>query len=195
MRKANTYRSVSGRAATLAFGLSVALFSATALSPVQAQSQAQIAIQPSAYGAVRPLSIERNKSLIVDLPAGVAEVVVSQPEIAAAIMRSRTRAIVQGMSSGKTNIFFLDDAGRTIQVLDIAIEEAESAVGTALEAALARSRSSPERTLPVSTTRLEPSRPGTDSTRILEFGKTRASAASRAVPTADSASSMAISST
>jgi pilus assembly protein CpaC len=166
MRKANTYRSVSGRAATLAFGLSVALFSATALSPVQAQSQAQIAIQPSAYGAVRPLSIERNKSLIVDLPAGVAEVVVSQPEIAAAIMRSRTRAIVQGMSSGKTNIFFLDDAGRTIQVLDIAIEEAESAVGTALEAALAR-------VLPNSNIRVE-SVPGLDgSSRVVLTGNVR----------------------
>ncbi|MBJ7579233.1 type II and III secretion system protein family protein [Devosia sp. MC532] len=166
MKTANTNRSLSGRAATLAFGLGVAMLSATALSPAQAQSQAQIAIQPSAYGAVRPLSIERNKSLIVDLPAGVAEVVVSQPEIAAAIMRTRTRAIVQGMSSGKTNIFFLDDAGRTIQVLDIAINEAESAVGAALQTALAR-------VLPHSNIRVE-SVPGLDgSSRVVLTGNVR----------------------
>jgi len=106
--------------------------------PAFAQAQAQVTIAGNAYGAVRKMDVELNKSMIVDLPAGVAEVIVSQPNVAAAIMRTRTRAIVQGITGGDTNIFFLDDNGRTIQVLDLRVIEQPSQVGNALEAALAR---------------------------------------------------------
>ncbi len=68
----------------------------------------------------------------------MAEVIVSQPDVAAAIMRTRTRAVLQGMTSGDTNIFFLDDAGRTIQVLDLRVIEQPSQVGNALQDALRR---------------------------------------------------------
>lgn len=108
--------------------------------PVAAQEapQAQISVAASSYGGSRKIEIELNKSMIVDLPVGVGEVVVSQPNIAAAIMRSRTRAIVQGITGGDTNIFFLDDNGRTIQVLDLRVIKEPSQVGNALEIALAR---------------------------------------------------------
>ncbi len=107
-------------------------------TPAFAQAQAQVTISANAYGALRKMDVELNKSMIVDLPAGVAEVIVSQPNVAAAIMRTRTRAIVQGISGGDTNIFFLDDSGRTIQVLDLRVIEQPSMVGNALQAALAR---------------------------------------------------------
>jgi pilus assembly protein CpaC len=103
-----------------------------------ALAQSQITVASTAYGAQRNLDIELNKSIIIDLPAGVAEVVVSQPSVAAAIMRTRTRAIVQGIGGGNTNIFFIDDAGRTIQVLDLRVIKEPSQVGNALEEALAR---------------------------------------------------------
>lgn len=103
-----------------------------------AMAQSQISVASAAYGGQRNLDIELNKSIIVDLPAGVAEVVVSQPSVAAAIMRTRTRAIVQGIGGGNTNIFFIDDAGRTIQVLDLRVIKEPSQVGNALEEALAR---------------------------------------------------------
>lgn len=112
-------------------------FSALALS-VPVFAQAQITVAASNYGAQRDVDLELNKSMIVDLPAGVAEVIVSQPNVAAAIMRTRTRAIVQGIGGGDTNIFFIDDAGRTIQVLDLRVMEEPSQVGNALEEALAR---------------------------------------------------------
>lgn len=122
----------------LVMGLAALMATAAPASVASAQSQAQLTIAASAYGAIRPVTIEMNKSMIVDLPAGVAEVVVSQPEIAAGIMRSRTRAIVQGLKEGATNIIFLDDAGRTISVLDINVTQPEFEVGRALEATLAR---------------------------------------------------------
>ncbi|RYE43548.1 MAG: hypothetical protein EOP21_07600, partial [Hyphomicrobiales bacterium] len=111
---------------------------ATLGSALPAMAQSQITVASTAYGAQRNLDIELNKSIIVDLPAGVAEVVVSQPSVAAAIMRTRTRAIVQGIGGGNTNIFFIDDAGRTIQVLDLRVIKEPSQVGNALEEALSR---------------------------------------------------------
>lgn len=105
--------------------------------PALAQ-EAQISVAAASYGGVRSVHIELNKSMIVDLPAGVAEVIVSQPNVAAAIMRTRTRAIIQGISGGDTNIFFLDDNGRTIQVLDLRVVKEPSQIGNALEQALAR---------------------------------------------------------
>ena len=103
-----------------------------------AAGETQVAISAGAYGATRSLEIELNKTILVDLPAGAAEVIVTQPGIAAAVMRTRTRAILQGIQGGNTNIFFLDDQGRTIAVLDVKVIQEPSAVGNALEQALAR---------------------------------------------------------
>ncbi|PXA99847.1 hypothetical protein DMC47_01235 [Nostoc sp. 3335mG] len=122
----------------LAMAGSIALAGLAMAMPAHGQAQAQITVSAASYGAQRNLDLELNKSMIVDLPAGVAEVIVSQPSVAAAIMRTRTRAIVQGIGGGDTNIFFIDDAGRTIQVLDLRVIEEPSQVGNALEEALAR---------------------------------------------------------
>lgn len=122
----------------LASGLAALTLALAGPSPASAQAQANLTIASNAYGAVRKVEVEMNKSMIVDLPAGVAEVVVSQPNIAAAIMRSRTRAIIQGLEEGATNIIFIDDAGRTISVLDVDIILPPLQVGRALEATLAR---------------------------------------------------------
>jgi pilus assembly protein CpaC len=122
----------------LASGLAALTLALAGSSPASAQAQANLTIASNAYGAVRKVEVEMNKSMIVDLPAGVAEVVVSQPNIAAAIMRSRTRAIIQGLEEGATNIIFIDDAGRTISVLDVDIILPPLQVGRALEATLAR---------------------------------------------------------
>lgn len=107
------------------------------VGPVPA-GETQLTISSAAYGATRTVEIEVNKSMLVDLPAGVAEVVVSQPNVAAAIMRTRTRAILQGVEAGSTNVFFIDDAGRTISVLDLDVRQPASEIGKALEATLAR---------------------------------------------------------
>jgi Flp pilus assembly protein, secretin CpaC len=132
-----TPKSRPARRALAAAALAALLGAGAPAAPLLAQ-ETQIAVSPNAYGATRKVDIELNKSIILDLPAGVAEVIVSQPDIAAAIMRTRTRAILQGMTGGDTNIFFLDDAGRPIQILDVRVMEEPSQVGNALQAALAR---------------------------------------------------------
>lgn len=100
--------------------------------------ETQVSISSAAYGATRKVVLELNKTMLVDLPAGAAEVIVSQPGIAAAIMRTRTRAVVQGVGGGDTNIVFIDDRGQTISILDVKVIKEPSQVGNALESALAR---------------------------------------------------------
>ena len=106
--------------------------------PAALAQETHVTISSAAYGATRKFEVEVNKTALVDLPAGAAEVIVSQPNVAAAIMRTRTRALIQGIAGGDTNIFFLDDRGQTIAVLDVQVTEAESGMGRTLEAALAR---------------------------------------------------------
>lgn len=130
---------VSALPRTLALATALTVLSLGIVPTTQATAQeSQITISSAAYGAVRKMDLDLNKSVIVDLPAGVAEVVVSQPTVAAAIMRTRTRAIVQGIGGGDTNIFFLDDQGRTISILDIRVIKEPSQVGNALQEVLAR---------------------------------------------------------
>ncbi|WDR02249.1 type II and III secretion system protein family protein [Devosia algicola] len=105
-------------------------------SPVLAQSQ--LTISSNQYGITQNVDLTLNKSMIVDLPGNVSEVVVSQPGVAGAIMRTSRRAIIQGVGGGETNILFLDASGRTISVLELKVIKERSQVGAALEAALAR---------------------------------------------------------
>lgn len=87
--------------------------------PASAQNTAHLRI---AYmGSSQNVQLGLNKSVIVDLPAEAGEVIVSQPAVAGAILRSKTRAIIQGVAVGETNVIFLDDLGRQISVLDISV--------------------------------------------------------------------------
>ncbi|MET0865832.1 MAG: pilus assembly protein N-terminal domain-containing protein, partial [Nakamurella sp.] len=117
--------------------LAIGLMGFPATSAAWAE-ETHVTISPAAYGSTRQLRVEINKTVLVDLPAGAAEVIVSRPDVAAAIMRTRTRAMIQAVTGGDTNIFFLDDRGQTISVLDVQVIEEPSQVGNALQAALAR---------------------------------------------------------
>ena len=92
----------------------------------------QIKVSAGAVGATQSVNMDVNKSLILDLPVDVQEVIVSQPAVANAILRNKRRAVIQSASSGDTNIFFLDAAGRTIAVLDVSVKGATSTVAAAL---------------------------------------------------------------
>lgn len=106
--------------------------------PAVAASMPYLRIPNKATGSVQSVTVEVSKSMLVDLPTNAGEVIASNPGIATVIMRSKTRAIVQGISGGTTNIFFLDPAGNNIAVLDLKVAQPASEVGVALEATLAR---------------------------------------------------------
>jgi pilus assembly protein CpaC len=94
-------------------------------------------VSASGFGSTQPVSMDLNKSMIIDLPVDVQEVIVSQPSVANAFLRSKRRAVLQAVGSGDTNIFFLDASGRTIVVLDVSTKgSSNSAGGSNVAAAL-----------------------------------------------------------
>lgn len=98
--------------------------------PVAATSMSSLRI--SSVGGTQNIQLGLNKSVIVDLPREVSEVIVSQPTVAGAIMRTRKRAIIQGVALGETNVFFLDAAGRQIAVIEISIVNDAATLSAAL---------------------------------------------------------------
>ena len=91
-----------------------------------------------ASGTNQTVSVEVNKSMIVDLPTNVGEVIASQPAVASVMMRTKTRAIIMGVAGGETNVFFLDGAGNNIAVLNLKVAQPPSSVANSLEIAIAR---------------------------------------------------------
>lgn len=96
-----------------------------------------ITISAEAAGRTRPVTLDANTSLILDLPEDVSEVIVSKPEVANAVLRTKRRAIIQAVAGGATNIFFLAADGRTLSLLDIRVNNGAPAIVDALKAAYA----------------------------------------------------------
>jgi pilus assembly protein CpaC len=66
-----------------------------------------------------PLGI--GKSVAIDLPADIKDVLVADPKIANAVIRTSRRVYIIGVAIGQTNIFFFDADGRQIAGFDIAV--------------------------------------------------------------------------
>jgi pilus assembly protein CpaC len=66
-----------------------------------------------------PLGI--GKSVVVDLPSDIKDVLVADPKIANAVIRSSRRVYMIGVKVGQTNIFFFDAQGRQIAGFDVAV--------------------------------------------------------------------------
>jgi pilus assembly protein CpaC len=103
-----------------------ALVTVSALSPMAPARAADTAhvpvIQVAASEATSrfiPLGI--GKSVAIDLPADIKDVLVADPKVANAVIRSSRRVYMIGVKVGQTNIFFFDAAGKQIAGFDIAV--------------------------------------------------------------------------
>jgi pilus assembly protein CpaC len=81
-----------------------------------------------------PLGV--GKSVVVDLPQDVKDVLVADPRIANAVIRSARRAYLIGVTVGQTNVYFFDAAGRQIAGFDIAVTRNLNGLRAALKQAL-----------------------------------------------------------
>lgn len=84
-----------------------------------------------------PLGI--GKSLVIDLPRDIKDVLVADPKIANAVIRSAQRAYIIGAAVGQTNIVFFDAQGQQIAAYDIAVTRDLNGVRTALRQAFPNS--------------------------------------------------------
>ena len=102
--------------------------------PVAAADKRMPVIQVAASEATSrfiPLGI--GKSVAIDLPADIKDVLVADPKIANAVIRSSRRVYMIGVAIGQTNIFFFDAEGKQIAGFDIAVTRDLNGVRAALK--------------------------------------------------------------
>jgi pilus assembly protein CpaC len=124
----------------LSFSAAAALTLNPALTPVVAADYRPIA--PAAVDGqmnARPLSLGIGKSIVIDLPRDIKDVLVADPKIANAVVRSTQRAYIIGASVGQTNIVFFDSAGQQIAAYDIAVTRDLNGLRAALKQMLPNS--------------------------------------------------------
>jgi len=137
--------------ASLAAALAVAA-AVDAIRPATAEDMPARAARPAAADdaptgsarlaagdpAARFIALGTGKSIVVDLPRDARDVLVSNPKIANAVIRSSRRAYLIGGDVGQTNIYFFDGEGRQIAGFDIAVTRDLNGVRAALRQMLPR---------------------------------------------------------
>jgi pilus assembly protein CpaC len=111
---------------------------ALALSPVIAADSETQGAQPvaSSPAKTRFLALGVGKSVIVDLSRDVKDVLVADPKIANAVVRSAQRAYIIGAAVGQTNVVFFDADGQQVASYDIAVKRDLNGVRAALRQTL-----------------------------------------------------------
>ena len=108
--------SFTAAALALTSGLAPAVATETDAAPATTSSI------PSIPPKTRFLALGVGKSAIIDLPRDVKDVLVADPKIANAVIRSPQRAYIIGSAVGQTNVVFFDADGQQIAAYDIAID-------------------------------------------------------------------------
>jgi pilus assembly protein CpaC len=129
-----TLRRLMARALSLS-AVAALMFNQAALMPAFAGDYRIGASPSSADGQsnARFLSLGIGKSVVIDLPRDVKDVLVADPKIANAVIRSAQRAYIIGAAVGQTNIVFFDSAGQQIAAYDIAVKRDLNGVRAALK--------------------------------------------------------------
>ena len=102
-----------------------AVLAGLAIAPAGvAQTRAAVAMG----AAPQLINLPRGTSFAVDLPADARDVIVSNPQVAEAMLHSPRRITVIGVAPGETDAVFLDAAGRTILSLRVRVDAGTSAL-------------------------------------------------------------------
>jgi pilus assembly protein CpaC len=84
----------------------------------------------------RFLALGVGKSVVIDMPRDVKDVLVADPKIANAVVRSPQRAYIIGAAVGQTNVVFFDADGQQVASYDIAVKRDLNGVRAALRQTL-----------------------------------------------------------
>src|SRR4051794_4840392 len=121
----------------LSFSAAFALTLNPVLTPAVAADYRPVApVAADGQMNARFLSLGIGKSLVIDLPRDIKDVLVADPKIANAVVRSAQRAYIIGAAVGQTNIVFFDSAGQQIAAYDIAVKRDLNGVRAALKQTL-----------------------------------------------------------
>src|ERR1041385_5610453 len=84
-------------------------------------------------GVSQRITLALNKAALVQLDADARDVLVSNPEIVDAVVRSPRRIFLLAMKAGQTNAFFFDAAGHQILTIDIRVERDVTDLGAMMQ--------------------------------------------------------------
>jgi len=104
------------------------------LAPQPAAASEMTTTRSGAHGAhgSRFLALGIGRSTVVDLPRDAKDVLVANPAIANAVVRSARRAYLIGVAPGQTNVIFFDADGNQMAAYDIEVGRDASGVREAL---------------------------------------------------------------
>ena len=124
----------------LSFSAVAALTLNPVLTPVMASdNRAAAPVAADGQMNARFLALGIGKSIVIDLPRDIKDVLVADPKIATAVVRTAQRAYIIGAAVGQTNIVFFDSAGQQIAAYDIAVKRDLNGVRAALKQTLPNS--------------------------------------------------------
>jgi pilus assembly protein CpaC len=127
---------------TTALAASAATLGIVAIGPISASDQRPVAANAGGIEVVgsdlnaRFIPLGIGKSVVIDLPRDIKDVLIADPKIANAVVRSARRAYIIGAAVGQTNIFFFDADGRQIAGFDIAVKRDLNGIRNAIRQAL-----------------------------------------------------------
>ncbi len=130
MTKATLIRTAALAALLVTSGLLAAAPTLAAEPPIPQRGTA-ISVTGDAATQFIPLGV--GKSVVIDLPRDAKDVLVADPKIANAVVRTSRRAYLIGVALGQTNVFFFDAEGRQIAGFDIAVTRDLQGMRTALK--------------------------------------------------------------
>jgi pilus assembly protein CpaC len=96
-----------------------------------ARAQAKISYVSDA-DQVRQVKVGLNKSLVIDLPRDARDILVSNPAIADAVIRTSRRIYVTGIAVGQSNVVIFDGSGQQIVSLELQVERDPSVLAQML---------------------------------------------------------------
>jgi pilus assembly protein CpaC len=91
-------------------------------------------------GSNRLMRLAVNKSVVIRLPAAAKDVLVGNPGVVDAVIRTHSMAYLFARAPGQTNIFFFDEKGQQILDLDLEVTRDPSALQRMIERTLPDAR-------------------------------------------------------
>ncbi|MCA0356419.1 MAG: type II and III secretion system protein family protein [Proteobacteria bacterium] len=93
-------------------------------APMMVRAEDQVArVVMTADQSAATLELAKGKSAIVELPSEVRDLLVTNPQIADAVLRDKRRIYIVGLAEGTTDAAFFDAAGRRILSLSIRVSQ------------------------------------------------------------------------
>ncbi|MFN3835825.1 MAG: type II and III secretion system protein family protein [Glycocaulis sp.] len=90
---------------------------------VERNNTMQVTIRQPGDGPVSErLALPLGQAAVIHLPVDAADVMVANPSVADAVVRTPTRAVLLGQGVGRTNVFFFDADGTLILDLAVRVE-------------------------------------------------------------------------